>query len=164
MSVAGFQEAYDASVPCMFVGESLTVQVQIAAIPALAALKINAWLDRPDQRRRDVRDLAFILKNYLRAGLADRLLDGIQSGYYPDELGTDPELAGAFLLGSDMGALLRGEASARLRATLNREVDSTSRCPLAHELQKDFHGSFTRARTVLQYLLQGVIAGGTQAA
>jgi len=45
------------------IADGLTVQV--ASVPVIALLKFIAYADRPAERRKDLRDLVFILENYI---------------------------------------------------------------------------------------------------
>lgn len=73
--------------------------VNVASIPALAALKLLAWNDRGLIDGKDAQDLFFLLKHYHEAGNIDRLYD--EAFALLEGCGHDVELAGAALLGYD---------------------------------------------------------------
>lgn len=100
MSVAGFEEAFSASV-CIAIAENLNVPV--VSLPGLATLKLFAWSDRKDDR--DATDLLRVIHSYADAGNEDRLYDSS----LVEEFDFDLDLAGAKLLGMDVAALCNPE-------------------------------------------------------
>ena len=47
-----------------------TAKLRVASAPAIAVLKMTAWLDRPADRERDFADLAHLFDEYLDGGVA----------------------------------------------------------------------------------------------
>ena len=122
MNLEGFQLLSDHSVPV----KGLPVH---AADPALIALlKIAAWLDRPQERKKDLADLGFLLDNYLDPD-DDRMFIGEAA-----TLGLFDENANTYLLGFDIGRM-SGSASlvsrfiSRLRTDSSSQVDLAKRWP-----------------------------------
>ncbi|WP_410615551.1 hypothetical protein [Amycolatopsis sp. lyj-109] len=75
-------------------------------MPALALLKLLTWWDRRGTTTRDAVDLAEMISWYSSVTSLDRLydeLEALEANEY------DPALAGAWLLGSQMPALLDGD-------------------------------------------------------
>jgi predicted nucleotidyltransferase len=111
MKLVGLRLAFDASRP-LDVGEGLSVL--LASVPAVAVLKVIAFMDRPDSRAKDLEDLAFLLDDYLAD--QDRRFELI---------GADPELdyenTSAFALGLDAGQIVNAEE----RALVTRFVAET---------------------------------------
>ncbi|MGB8078279.1 MAG: nucleotidyl transferase AbiEii/AbiGii toxin family protein, partial [Gallionella sp.] len=71
MSVFGFREALASTILVVLPGG---VTAPVVSLPALALLKITAWMERRyDQPGKDAYDLLLILQNYLDAGNHDRL-------------------------------------------------------------------------------------------
>ncbi|WP_206997263.1 nucleotidyl transferase AbiEii/AbiGii toxin family protein [Trinickia mobilis] len=70
MNVLGFREAVDTSIN-INIGENYSVPV--AALPALALLKLLAWHDRRTSKNTDAADLLLILRNCHKAGNEERI-------------------------------------------------------------------------------------------
>ena len=103
MITVGFDEAYrDTIVVRLAEG----VEIRICSLAGLALMKLIAWNDRRDRYRKDAEDLGFIMLNYLDAGNNDRMLGELaeHADLLTDEF--DYHLAGARLLGRDVGQLL----------------------------------------------------------
>jgi predicted nucleotidyltransferase len=101
MSVRGLSEAV-ASAETVLLPGGLTVQVP--AVPALALLKLLTWWERRALTTRDAIDLATMISWYSSGTCLDLLYEE-----QLDLLGRyefDPALAGAWLLGSQLPALL----------------------------------------------------------
>lgn len=74
--------------------------VLVPSAPVLAFLKMRAWLDRPEMRRKDLADLAHLLVCYVGDD-ADRRFEGEVL-----ELGMEFEDVSPFLLGRDLAQLM----------------------------------------------------------
>ncbi|MGA9667118.1 MAG: nucleotidyl transferase AbiEii/AbiGii toxin family protein [Gallionella sp.] len=117
MSVFGFREALASTILVVLPGG---VTAPVVSLPALALLKITAWMERRyDQPGKDAYDLLLILQNYLDAGNHDRLYT--DAAHLLERGDFDYEAAGAWLLGHDMGKLLVGDSKAKVAALLERE-------------------------------------------
>lgn len=124
MSVFGFREAQAATMLVVLPGG---ITVPVVTLPALALLKITAWMERRyAQPGKDAYDLLIIMRNYLDAGNHDRLYT--DAAHLMDHGDFDYEAAGAWLLGHDMGKLLAGDSKALVAALLEQE--STPQGPL----------------------------------
>jgi predicted nucleotidyltransferase len=62
MNLAGLRLAFEAS-RRLDVDEGLSVL--LTSVPAVAVLKVVAYLDRPESREKDIEDLAFLLEQYI---------------------------------------------------------------------------------------------------
>lgn len=113
MNVTGYAEAL-ASALEVDVGDNL--RVRVVSIPALAALKLLAWNDRGLQDHKDADDLFFLLRHYHDAGNTDRLYEAAFS--LLEASGFDLTLAGAALLGYDVGVCLHEDSRQSLLAVL----------------------------------------------
>lgn len=111
MSLVGFDHVF-AEAEAIKINNSLTVNV--ALVPALALLKIVAFLDRPYERQRDLDDLRGILSQYKEG--SDRLFsDEVQAANL-----SDFSLTNAFLLGVDLRALCTAEEAPVVETFLAR--------------------------------------------
>lgn len=133
MSVFGFKEALSATILVMLPDRAT---VPVVTLPALAILKLAAWMDRRyTQPGKDAYDLWVIMRNYLDAGNNDRLhTDGARL-LKRDNF--DYEAAGAWLLGHDMARLLTGDPKTKVSALLARESDPKGPMSLIGDMPVD---------------------------
>lgn len=116
MNVAGYADAMAASVS---VEISPGFIIQAASIPGITILKLFAWSDRGLENPKDAIDLTSLLKGYYDAGNHERIYkDAIE---VLEEVDFDPELAGAWLLGSDSAAISSPDTKSRLLALLGEK-------------------------------------------
>ncbi len=131
MGVFGFREVLSATI-----GVSLPdgVEVPVVSVEGFALLKLAAWVDRRRaQPGKDAPDLALVLRFYLDAGNADRLYTDAARLLEEDDF--DYEVAGAWLLGHDVAALLSKEGWKRIAALLEEESDLNGRLSLVGDMQ-----------------------------
>ena len=108
MTTTGFAEAFENSWDLELTED---LSVRIVSLAGLAMLKFVAYSDRPAERRRDVQDIWFIARNYMKAGDDSRLFD--KKATDADLLDDDDfnyETCGARLLGRDIAPLLNEES------------------------------------------------------
>lgn len=156
MSVAGFEECYRHSIPVRLSRDPDLV-VRVVSLAGLAILKLIAWDDNPDRRRKDAPDLFFIMSNYLDAGNLDRLFseaaDIVEADNYDYELGSTR------FLGRDMS----GIASTSTRETLIGILERESLRAQGHRVAMDVLQSdrfafvdYDRMVALFEYLLKGL--------
>ena len=95
MNVAGFADALESAVS---VEVDAHLRVAIASLPAIAVLKLFAWLDRHQETEKDAIDLTALLRLYCEI---DQERAYAVPGDVFEGVGYDIELAGAWLLGND---------------------------------------------------------------
>lgn len=135
-------------------------QINFANPASVVLLKIFSITDRPDDRKqKDVRDINFILKNYLKIGNRKRLEKGGEKHHFLLESNGNLDSASARLIGYDIGKICRKETVSVLQQILLKETTSNSRCVICHEMQKYFNGSFSESRKIISVLLTGVKEG-----
>jgi len=158
-SILGFEETYRHAA-LLKLPLSSSPGIRIATLPAMVLLKMVAFYERlQDRKRKDGADIAFILAHYLEAGNKDRLMRAPEANIM-DQVEGDLQRAAALLIGKDMGRLAGLDARAEIVAHLKQEIGSASRCPLARELVRRLSdGNFGRARQVLGDLLTGIQTG-----
>lgn len=96
------------------------LSVYIASVPVLALLKFVAFLDRPNERDRDLQDLTQILISYPEADDERRFADDVF------ERGLSFDQAGPYVLGREMARFLGGdeaESVGRFLAKVRDEGD-----------------------------------------
>lgn len=112
MNVTGFADALESAVS-VEVGPG--VDVAIASLPAIAVLKLFAWLDRNKDTRKDALDLTALLLLYHEIDservftIPTEVLEGV---------GYDIELGGAWMLGNDARKLALPATTEKLTAML----------------------------------------------
>jgi predicted nucleotidyltransferase len=129
MNVAGFEEALASAIP--FAVEADLI-VRVASVPGLALLKLVVWSDRGHTTNKDAADFYRLLTAYADAGNTDRLYDHEMA--LLETVGFDTQLAGAELLGRDVGLIRSSNARSiiELLLTTNRPLSGCSikRCKL----------------------------------
>ena len=116
MNVTGFGDALAASVS---VEVSPEVEIQVASLPGIAILKFFAWSDRGHENPKDAIDLVLLLRSYNEAGNTNRIYEEARALAALEAVEYDPELAGAWLLGSDVAAMASETTRKELEALLN---------------------------------------------
>lgn len=150
MDVFGFREALATAHEILLPGNTRT---KLISLPALALLKIVCWQDRHyASPRKDAHDLNLILQNYLRAGNEQRLWDEFR--HWTDDDAFQYELAGARMLGLDVGALLDDGGIDRVAGVLSEQVDTANPGPLPGEMNVY---EPERARALLDAMLSGIL-------
>lgn len=121
MSLVGVRLALEENL-AVAVSNELTVQV--APVPVVALLKVAAFLDRPNERQRDLEDLTHILDKYPNSRDERRFSDEVF------ELGLSYEEAGPFVLGHQLGSLANEEETELLHrfiSQVHRNVELQAR-------------------------------------
>lgn len=95
MNVTGFADALESAVSVEVVPD---VSVAIASLPAIAVLKLFAWLDRRQDTPKDAIDLMALLRLYYEID-QERVFTIPEDAFAA--LGYDIELGGAWLMGND---------------------------------------------------------------
>jgi predicted nucleotidyltransferase len=111
MNVAGFADALKSAVE---VEIAPGIRIAIASLPAIAVLKLFAWLDRRRETPKDAGDLTALLHLYFE-------IDPERVYTIPEVLesvGYDIELGGAWLLGNDARKLALATTTEKLTALL----------------------------------------------
>jgi len=130
MSMFGFREALNSTVTVVLPDDA---RVQVVSLPALAVLKLSAWVERGGHEPgKDAYDLVFIIKNYAIAS-GERVYD---ANPYLMGSPSDYESAGAWLLGKDMAQLLDEAGHERLAHSIAGETDQTGQLRLVGEMMR----------------------------
>jgi predicted nucleotidyltransferase len=117
MSLVGFEHVFKDSIPHLL-GSGLNLKV--IPLPVVALLKIVSYEDDPHRRQKDVQDFAVILKR----------CDPDDSRRFGDDViaaGLEYEVAGAFLIGKDLGPLCSPEERQLLVNFIAKLRDTESR-------------------------------------
>ncbi|MCY7296763.1 nucleotidyl transferase AbiEii/AbiGii toxin family protein [Alteromonas sp. a30] len=108
LSIAGFQEAFDASIT---VDIGYETPIRVASLAGLALLKLIAWNDRHLTTDKDASDFFTLLEQYQDIH-SDRLYEDSIPG---EKLDFAPFRMGAYLLGFDTKLLLNGKSFDQLQ-------------------------------------------------
>jgi hypothetical protein len=103
MNLVGLRLAFEKGVSLALPESS---SMLLATVPTIALLKMAAYRDRPEERERDLDDLAFLLEDYLGDEDDRRFL------LIEREPKLDYENASAFALGLDVGEIVNDEERA----------------------------------------------------
>jgi predicted nucleotidyltransferase len=118
MNVTGYREAFAAA---QEVEASSSLVVRVVSLPALAILKLLAWVDRRGDTTKDADDLVTLLRWYHEAGNEDRLygefIDLVESLRY------DLDLAGPRILGIDAARIIDRATRDQVLAVLDNQVE-----------------------------------------
>jgi predicted nucleotidyltransferase len=117
LNVAGFEEALASAIPVAIEADLI---VRVASTPGLALLKLVAWSDRHHTTNKDAADFYRLLGSYGDAGNTDRMYDREMA--LLEAIGFDTQLAGAELLGRDVGLICSSNARAIIESLLNTEL------------------------------------------
>lgn len=122
MTACGFAEALDCARP-----EQITpdVTVLVVTIPGLVLTKVIAYMDRPEERARDLIDILYCFDRYEAAGMESRRFD--RAGTDVDGEAVTFEEAGAFLLGMAVAALAKPKSLEIVRLFLSMFPDGFAR-------------------------------------
>jgi len=138
MSLAGLDHAFARSVLFLFAPD---VRFRVAPPPVIALLKIVAYTEDPNRRRKDLDDLASLLCRY--EAESDRIFGDDVLAAELDDI----EYANAFLLGLDVGAIVTGDDAEIVSGFLGKQLMSVGE---RQELVRDD----SQEREVLRFQLQ----------
>jgi predicted nucleotidyltransferase len=119
MSIIGFGDAYKA-LQTVRLRENPVVEIPVATPAALVILKLIAWQECPEKRRKDAIDLVLLLRHYLVAGHTERLEE--QHSDLLEEDDFDFERTGARLLGRDIASIVSAPTKQVLHEILSAET------------------------------------------
>ncbi len=154
MITLGFDEAYKDTILVRLAEDT---EIRVCSIAGLALMKLIAWNERRDRYRKDAEDLGFIMSNYLDAGNRDRILG--EEPEHADLLTAefDYYLAGARLLGRDVGQLLTDRSYVTIMKILDDQTGERNQYPLVEAMLSNFHGEFEKGLSLLESLKQGIL-------
>jgi predicted nucleotidyltransferase len=113
MTVAGYQEAFDAAEQVRIESELV---LRVVSLPGLAVLKVFDWGDRGSEISKDAENVATLLRQYPQAGNESRLYDDPMEIMEAVDFKLD--LAGARLLGRDARHMVTRDTLKRLTRVL----------------------------------------------
>lgn len=131
MNVFGFREANETAQAVQLPGG---VEARVVSLPSLALLKLVAWQERHlTAPRRDATDLRLVIEHYLDSCGTDRLWDEFIHWTTAEDF--DFDVAGARMLGYDMGAMLNDAARSTVIEMVGAHVAPDSPPTLAIDMQ-----------------------------
>lgn len=114
MSLLGQRLVFEHSVEVRLTSD---LTIRVAPVPVIAVLKMIAYQDQPHARVRDLVDLAHALDEHIEADDMRRFTEDVSAAV------PSFELASAYLLGRDAGAVVNGEERAPVAAFLAKVRD-----------------------------------------
>jgi len=154
MNVSGLAEALECSRD-QEVAPDLTLPV--VTIPGLVLMKVVAYMDRPEERARDVVDMLYCFERYEATGESSRRFDCTGTQVDGEEITF--ELAGAFLIGMDVAVLAKPNSLEVVRKFIAGIPDEFAR-PVSQILSEEKRYVDTEKRRAMLYRLFRVFSAG----
>jgi len=154
MNVSGLAEALECSRD-QEVAPDLTLPV--VTIPGLVLMKVVAYMDRPEERARDVVDMLYCFERYEATGESSRRFDCTGTQIDGEEITF--ELAGAFLVGMDVAVLAKPNSLKVLQKFIAGIPDEFAR-PVSQILSEEKRYVDTEKRRAMLYRLFRVFSAG----
>jgi predicted nucleotidyltransferase len=151
MTTLGFEEASAGAVEVALDGD---LPILVASAPGQAVLKLVAWDERPDARRRDAEDLSFLMRCYY--DMVGEALYAKHIDVFEDD-DFDIHLTSCRLLGRDMAALSssNAELTTRLSRILKEQASDTAASRLLRAMGRASFGDQSARAGGLRALLRG---------
>lgn len=153
MTVAGYLEGLETAARVEIYPDMV---IRIASVPSLAIMKVFAWADRREEGPKDAQDLLQLLQQYSSAGNEDRLFQQ-PCVEVLNKLEHNWELAGAWLLGHDVGAISRTDTRGKLLKLLEGELRRRLITDMARSMPGDVR-AYDIAEIFLEQFNQGIRA------
>ena len=155
MSIAGFEEAFQNSI-IVRLNSDPELDIKIPTLPGLAVMKLISWKEKYPERSKDADDLLFIMQEYERAGIFNRLYENEQALLTEENF--DNQLAGIRLLGRDI-AMIVDKVTAKLAGTILDEETGDSQKLIIDIMRerKMFGNQFNAIHLQLKKLKQGFV-------
>ena len=116
MSLLGFRHALE-QVRSVSLDSGLTINV--ASVPTIFLLKTIAYQERPEERAKDLSDIAYILEGYIADDDPRRFGEDVIAS------GTHYEDVSSFILGRDLAAMANSEERGEIEAFIARARDES---------------------------------------
>jgi len=157
MNTLGIEEAFQCAQP-----EELApgLSLPVVPIPALVLLKIVAYQDRPEDRKRDLIDVVYCSEHYEEDLEGSRRFNVAVTAV--DERPVQYEEAGAFLLGFEVAKLAKAKSLVAVRKFLDRIPDEYAR-PISQILYEEQRIADNGGRRRELFRLFRVFAAGLNA-
>ena len=151
MSTLGLKEVFEKSLP---VAIDDKLEILTASLPGIIILKLIAWNDRPDSRSKDLKDIAFIIKNYF--DLQDDLIYEKHNRYFGGDIEID-QIA-ALALGSEMKEILSISEVLRnvVKEILNTNAVLKDASPMIQIMQIEMELEADKITEYINLILQGI--------
>lgn len=155
MTACGLEEALECGRD-----EEITVglTVPVVTIPGLVLLKIVSYLDRPEERARDLIDILYCFEQFEKSGEQSRRFDQA-IGVEVDGRAITYEEAGAFLLGLEVATLAKPKSLEVVRRFLSIIPDEFAR-PISQILTEEGRLIDSEERRGMLYRLFRVFGAG----
>jgi predicted nucleotidyltransferase len=154
MTACGFEEALECARDEQVAGD---FTVPVVTIPGLVLTKVVAYMDRPEERTRDLIDILYCFEHYEAATGQTRRFD--TAGNEVDGNAVTFEEAGAFLLGMEVAALAKPNSLDIVRSFLGMISDEFAR-PLSQIVTEEKRVIDSEKRRAILHRLFRVFGAG----
>jgi predicted nucleotidyltransferase len=155
MNVLGFQEACD-NAEWMRIQDNPNLDVPVVTPAGLVLLKIIAWTDRAsDLRKKDARDIAYLLSTYeIIKDVTDALFEG-NSMHVMEKYDWDISQAAAHLLGQHANNIAQEKTRQEIAQLANGEFGELNFERLTLEMCKHIDSEYDRNQQLLTAFMAG---------
>jgi len=157
MSVLGFEEAYEYSIVVRLDNDPV-LDIHLPTLPGLVIMKLISWDEKYPERRKDAEDILFIMDNYERAGIRDRLYESEQPLLEDSEF--DLKVAGIRLLGRDLAHIADQDTLKKVNEILDNETGEQDRYRLVEHMvrgSREYDDAFEEILNKIAKLQEGIV-------
>jgi predicted nucleotidyltransferase len=155
MNMLGFREACD-SAQQVRVQNDPQIDIPVAMPVGMVLLKLIAWTDRRrDLRKKDARDLKYLLGNY---GVIDTVSQTIYDDIHipsMEKYGWAIDLASANLLGRQVKQIALANTQLEIQKLLNQQMGTLTTDLLAHEMCENVQLEQEKSQSLLNAFFDG---------
>jgi predicted nucleotidyltransferase len=151
--VDGFREVYDEGLPEMELESGN--RFKFCSLPGIVLLKLIAWDDRPEMRRKDILDISDILNHYFDID-SDNIYEN-HSELFLDEKAELMDI-GATVLGREMGEILKRntEIATRVNGIIEDNIKDQQNSRIGNIMTEYFDNAVEDNIALLTRILSGI--------
>ena len=151
ISVLGFKEVYEKGTNTKSLEGKL---IRTATLPGICILKLIAWSEKPELRRKDIKDFQVILQNYFEIE-SQQIYDSHIDLFNDD---SEIDLIAAQVLGRHMGEIIRDsiELKEKIITILEENISNPENSNIADIMVGRENSSVIDAISILEKVLIGI--------
>ena len=152
LQMPGFSEIYEEGLPQLVLENKH--QFKFCTLPGIALLKLIAWDDRPEARRKDIKDISDILHHFF--DMYDEQIWENHNDLFEDEYDNLTSIA-AQVMGREISKIAKRNEKLfnRISAILNNNTDDIDNSTIATIMTEDFGNTVEDNVLLLRKLKQG---------
>lgn len=155
MNVLGFQEACNAA-ERVRIQENPELDIPVATPAGMALLKLIAWTDRAQERRRkDARDIAYLLSTYEAIEEVREALYSEENAQVIDAFEWDATQASAYMLGKHARSIAQDNTVQEITRLVNGELRGRNVERLTEEMCERIDINYERNEQLLSAFIEG---------